>query len=183
MTIGAKGVKVYGNLSDARIINTNFTAKWQILKELELNGSLGYALGTDDNGDNLPLVSPFSYGLNLAYIHAFILAQIIHTDADSILVIPTIKPHILSCSSCTSTVIFAFDCYAIIIFNGNLMRSISSSIRCSNHKVVPICQIYRSIKCPSSICHFTRFRIISICIRKCEDCIISSIIFFFKICR
>ncbi|MBQ2056045.1 MAG: TonB-dependent receptor, partial [Bacteroidaceae bacterium] len=68
MTIGAKGVKVYGNLSDARIINTNFTAKWQILKELELNGSLGYALGTDDNGDNLPLISPFSYGLNLAYI-------------------------------------------------------------------------------------------------------------------
>ena len=67
MTIGAKGVKVYGNLSDARIINTNFTAKWQILKELELNGSLGYALGTDDNGDNLPLVSPFSYAANVAY--------------------------------------------------------------------------------------------------------------------
>ena len=67
MTIGAKGVKVYGNLSDARIINTNFTAKWQILKELELNGSLGYALGTDDEGDNLPLVSPFSYAANVAY--------------------------------------------------------------------------------------------------------------------
>ena len=65
MTVGAEGVKVYGNISHARIINTSLTSKWDILPWLTWNTRLGYSTGTDDKDDALPLISPFSYTTSL----------------------------------------------------------------------------------------------------------------------
>ena len=69
MTVDAEGVKVYGNLSHATIVNTSFTTNWKLLPWLTWNTRLGYALGKDDKGDALPLISPFSYtsGFSFAY--------------------------------------------------------------------------------------------------------------------
>ena len=65
MTVGAEGVKVYGNISHARIINTSLTSKWDVLPWLTWNTRLGYSTGTDDKDDALPLISPFSYTTSL----------------------------------------------------------------------------------------------------------------------
>lgn len=67
MTVGAVGVKVYGNQDHARIVNVNFTARWQILSWLTFNGKAGYSLGKDENGDNLPFISPFNYKTSLDF--------------------------------------------------------------------------------------------------------------------
>ena len=66
MTVGAEGVKVYGNLSHATIVNTAFTADWKLLPWLTWNTRLSYAIGNDDVGKALPLISPFAYtsGIN-----------------------------------------------------------------------------------------------------------------------
>ena len=65
MTVGAEGVKVYGNISHARIINTSLTSKWDVQPWLTWNTRLGYSTGTDDEDDTLPLISPFSYATSL----------------------------------------------------------------------------------------------------------------------
>ena len=65
MTVGAEGVKVYGNISHARIINTSLTSKWDVLPWLTWNTRLGYSRGTDDEDETLPLISPFSYVTSL----------------------------------------------------------------------------------------------------------------------
>ena len=69
MTVDAEGVKVYGNLDHATIVNTSFTADWKLLPWLTWNTRLSYAIGEDDKGDPLPLISPFSYtsGFSFAY--------------------------------------------------------------------------------------------------------------------
>ena len=70
MTVGAEGVKVYGNISHARIINASLTSKWDVLPWLTWNTRLGYSTGTDDEDDTLPLISPFSYTTSLNLHHA-----------------------------------------------------------------------------------------------------------------
>ena len=65
MTVGAEGVKVYGNISHARIINTSLTSKWDVLPWLTWSTRLGYSRGTDDEDETLPLISPFSYNTSL----------------------------------------------------------------------------------------------------------------------
>ena len=67
MTIGAKGVKIYTNLNHATISNTTLHALWQPLTALSFNAEATYATGTDDEGDNLPLIAPFSYKTTLAF--------------------------------------------------------------------------------------------------------------------
>ena len=69
MTVGAEGVKVYGNISHARIINASLTSKWDVLPWLTWNTRLGYSTGTDDEDDTLPLISPFSYTTSLNLHH------------------------------------------------------------------------------------------------------------------
>ena len=61
MTVGAEGVKVYGNISHATIANFSLTSQWTIQSWLTWNTRLGYALGQDDEGESLPMISPFSY--------------------------------------------------------------------------------------------------------------------------
>lgn len=75
MTVDAEGVKVYGNLPDARIINTTLSAQWEALRWLTWNGKLSYARGTDNDGDDLPLISPFAYSTQLDFHHRRFSAQ------------------------------------------------------------------------------------------------------------
>ncbi len=67
MTVGAEGVKVYGNIPHATIANISLTADWQLVKELRLTAKGAYSLGRDDEGGNLPLIAPLSYQSRLTY--------------------------------------------------------------------------------------------------------------------
>ena len=69
MTVDAEGVKVYGNLSHATIVNTAFNADWKLLPWLTWSTRLSYAVGRDDQSDPLPLISPFSYTSSLAFAY------------------------------------------------------------------------------------------------------------------
>lgn len=69
MTVDAEGVKVYGNLDHATIVNTSFTAEWKPLHWLAWNTRLSYAIGRDDKGDPLPLISPFTYTSNITFAY------------------------------------------------------------------------------------------------------------------
>jgi iron complex outermembrane receptor protein len=67
MTVGAEGVKVYGNLDHATIVNVSLTADWQITERLAWNGKLSYSSGRDDEDDPLPLISPVAWRTRLQY--------------------------------------------------------------------------------------------------------------------
>ena len=67
MTVGAEGVKVYGNISHATIANASLTAEWQLTEQLRWNGKVGYRSGRDADGDPLPLISPVSWQTELQY--------------------------------------------------------------------------------------------------------------------
>ena len=71
MTVDAEGVKVYGNLSHATIVNTAFNADWKLSSWFTWSTRLSYAIGRDDKEDPLPLISPFAYtsSLTFAYKH------------------------------------------------------------------------------------------------------------------
>ena len=78
MTVGAKGVKVYTNLSNARIINTSINTRLQFPRLStdgalwSWNSKLTFASGTDNENDYLPFISPLGYltALHLDY-HPF----------------------------------------------------------------------------------------------------------------
>ena len=76
MTVGAEGVKVYGNLEHAVIANASVTADWQISKRLAWNGKLSYSLGRDDVADALPLISPLAWNTQLNYDLGALQAQV-----------------------------------------------------------------------------------------------------------
>ena len=65
MTVAAEGVKVYGNIPHATIANFSLTYGWDVLSWLKWNTRLGYSLGRDNEGEPLPLISPFAYTTNL----------------------------------------------------------------------------------------------------------------------
>ncbi len=67
MTLGADGVKVYGNLDYATLYNVSLDAEYAFISRLKLSGSLSYHRGIDQNGRNLPYISPLAYGANLRY--------------------------------------------------------------------------------------------------------------------
>ena len=75
MTIGAKGVKVYGNISHATIANISLTAEWQLTEHVHWNGRISYSMGRDADGDPLPLVSPVSWQTELQYHHQHLQVQ------------------------------------------------------------------------------------------------------------
>lgn len=76
MTVDAEGVKVYGNLSHASIFNLALTTQWNIASWLEWDGKVNYAIGSDDNGDSLPLISPVAYRSNLTFSYQRFEAQV-----------------------------------------------------------------------------------------------------------
>jgi iron complex outermembrane receptor protein len=61
MTVGAEGVKVYGNLPHATMTNLSFTADWQPLKWFSWQAGAAYAAGRDADGDPLPLIAPLAW--------------------------------------------------------------------------------------------------------------------------
>ena len=67
MTIGADGVRIYEALDYATILNTSLNASYKIISSLNVSGMIGYNLGNDNNGNNLPLISPFVYRASLHY--------------------------------------------------------------------------------------------------------------------
>ena len=67
MTIGAEGVKIYTNLESARLFNTSLSGSYAISDDFDLSGSISYHRGVDDEGDNLPLISPVSYKTALEF--------------------------------------------------------------------------------------------------------------------
>ncbi len=76
MTIGANGVKIYTSLDYATIFITNLSASYNFLPTLNLFGAIAYNLGQDNNGNNLPLISPLNYRLALHYKKNFFDAEI-----------------------------------------------------------------------------------------------------------
>lgn len=75
MTVAAEGVKVYGNLSSASVLNASLTSQWHPLRALTAETTLSIAHGTDNVGDPLPLIAPFSYSLRLLYTNSLFLLR------------------------------------------------------------------------------------------------------------
>ena len=67
MTVGAEGVKVYGNIDHATIANTSLTAEWRPVSGLRWSAKGTYSVGRDDDGEPLPLIAPFTYQSRLTY--------------------------------------------------------------------------------------------------------------------
>ena len=66
MTVGAEGVKVYGNLPHATIANLSLQVGGEV-QRVDYRLTLGYAVGHDADGDALPFIAPFSYTARLGY--------------------------------------------------------------------------------------------------------------------
>lgn len=67
MTIGANGVKTYLQLPNASIFNTELELSLFPARYWEITGKASYRLGQDMDKNPLPLIQPFSYGLDLRY--------------------------------------------------------------------------------------------------------------------
>ena len=67
MTVGAEGVKVYGNIDHATIANTSLTAEWRPVSGLRWSAKGTYSVGRDDESEPLPLIAPFTYQSRLSY--------------------------------------------------------------------------------------------------------------------
>ena len=67
MTIGALGVKQYGNLSSATLVGGSVNAQWKLLTDLVLSTNNTYTRGTDDQSRSLPVMSPFKSVNQLNY--------------------------------------------------------------------------------------------------------------------
>ncbi|UPS44467.1 hypothetical protein M1D30_13070 [Prevotella sp. E15-22] len=76
MTVGAEGVKVYGNISHATIANISLSWDWQITEHLQWNKKVSYSSGRDADGDPLPLISPISWQSEWIYQHQRLQAQL-----------------------------------------------------------------------------------------------------------
>ena len=75
MTVGAEGVKVYGNISHATIANVSLSWDRQITEHLQWNKKVSYSSGRDADGDALPLISPISWQSDWIYQHQRFQAQ------------------------------------------------------------------------------------------------------------
>lgn len=68
MTIGAEGVKIYRNLEYANLYNVSLDTKYSITDELICTGLVSYHRGTDQDGRNLPFISPLAYTGMIQYV-------------------------------------------------------------------------------------------------------------------
>lgn len=67
MTIGADGVKIYSALDYATIWNTYVNGDFSFWQNWHLMAKIGYSLGQDMDGGNLPLISPVTYQAGLHF--------------------------------------------------------------------------------------------------------------------
>ena len=67
MTIGANGVRVYTALDHASIFNTYVNSSYKLSEHFAINGTVGYNYGKGNEGENLPLIKPFSYFAEFNY--------------------------------------------------------------------------------------------------------------------
>ncbi|WP_246522181.1 TonB-dependent receptor [Flavobacterium branchiicola] len=67
MTIGASGVKIYEAIDHAVIFNTDFNLEYAFLENWQLKTQLTYSLGRDNDGNNLPFISPFKYSAGINF--------------------------------------------------------------------------------------------------------------------
>lgn len=58
MTLGAAGVKIYRNMSNAHVINLSSDCDWFLSKQISWKTRLTYAYGKESTGARLPLISP-----------------------------------------------------------------------------------------------------------------------------
>ena len=67
MTIGAEGVKVYKNLEYANLFNTSLEMEYIPFSQFKWTSLLSYHRAVDQDKENLPFISPFSYRSSLTY--------------------------------------------------------------------------------------------------------------------
>ncbi|MFD2550599.1 TonB-dependent receptor plug domain-containing protein [Bizionia sediminis] len=67
MTIGADGVRIYNGLSHASIFDVFLNTQYNFTKKLSANATIGYNYGYGSNDENLPLIKPLSYLVEVAY--------------------------------------------------------------------------------------------------------------------
>jgi iron complex outermembrane receptor protein len=67
MTIGAKGVKQYGNLSTALLTGVEASVNFKITPNFQFSSNNTYTRGTDNSGGSLPMISPFKTVNQLSY--------------------------------------------------------------------------------------------------------------------
>ncbi|MEZ0182271.1 TonB-dependent receptor [Flavobacterium oncorhynchi] len=67
MTIGASGVKKYEALSYASIFNADLNLEYSLFENWLLKTQLVYSLGKDNQGNNLPFISPIRYSAGIDY--------------------------------------------------------------------------------------------------------------------
>ena len=79
MTVDAEGVKVYGNISHATIVNLSLTTDWQLADRLRWNTKVSYGTGRDADSNPLPLISPISWQTELQYHYQRLQAQAVLT--------------------------------------------------------------------------------------------------------
>ncbi len=66
MTIGANGVKIYGQLPNADLLNIGLNMGYKIISPLTISGKIIYRLGKSKQL-NLPQIQPFTYGSAIKY--------------------------------------------------------------------------------------------------------------------
>lgn len=76
MTVGAEGVKIYYNQRKANITNASINTRWKPIDNFDWNAEVTYAIGVDENGDNLPLIAPISYNSNISFSIKKFISQI-----------------------------------------------------------------------------------------------------------
>ncbi|NVK52000.1 MAG: TonB-dependent receptor [Flavobacteriaceae bacterium] len=67
MVIGASGVKIYSSLNSVLQYNTSLSTLYKFNYSFSTKASISYNYGKEINGDNLPLIAPLSYKINLNY--------------------------------------------------------------------------------------------------------------------
>ncbi|AZJ34486.1 TonB-dependent receptor plug domain-containing protein [Tenacibaculum singaporense] len=67
MVIGADGVKVYSSLNNVLQFNSSLNLTYKFTKELTFDSTVTYNYGKEINGENLPLISPLTYNVNIDF--------------------------------------------------------------------------------------------------------------------
>ena len=81
MTIGASGVKQYGNINTAIITGAEIGLKLRVYKNLIFSSSNSFSYGEDENHHSLPLIPPLKSVNTLAYTLKGVQIQVRYTTA------------------------------------------------------------------------------------------------------